>query len=80
MDKIRVGFIGTGRISDLHAIEYQNNPHTEIVALCDADPALAESRAKVWGLEGVTITDNFTDLLALDSARVSAGRWRQKAE
>ena len=29
MDIIRVEFIGTGRISDLHAIEYLNNPHTE---------------------------------------------------
>ena len=66
MDKIRVGFIGTGRISDLHAIEYRNNPHTEIVALCDADPALAESRSKAWGLEDTTITDNFTDLLAME--------------
>ena len=25
-DTIRVGFIGTGRISDLHAIEYLNDP------------------------------------------------------
>ncbi len=68
MDQIRVGFIGTGRISDLHAIEYRNNPHTRIVALCDADPALAEERAKAWGLEDVTITDNYRDLLALDTA------------
>lgn len=67
VDKIRVGVIGTGRISDLHAIEYRNNVHTEIVALCDADPATAESRAKAWGLEGVTITDDYADLLALDT-------------
>lgn len=70
VDRIRVGFIGTGRISDLHAIEYLNNPHAQIVALCDADPALAESRAKAWGLEGVTITDNYTDLLALESVNL----------
>ena len=25
MDKLRVGFIGAGRISDLHAIEYLQN-------------------------------------------------------
>ena len=67
MDQIRVGFIGTGRISDLHAIEYRNNPNTRIVALCDADPALAEERAKAWGLEDVTITDNYRDLLALNA-------------
>ncbi len=67
MDRIRVGFIGTGRISDLHAIEYRNNPHAEIVALCDADPALAQSRAKAWRIEDVAITDNYADLLALEN-------------
>ena len=40
MDKIRVGFIGAGRISDLHAIEYLHNPRAEIAAVCDADPAI----------------------------------------
>ncbi len=67
MDKIRVGFIGTGRISDLHAIEYLGNPHTQIVALCDADPGLAQSRAKAWGLEDVSICDNYADLLAREN-------------
>jgi len=30
MDKVRVGFIGAGRISDLHAIEYLRTPRAEI--------------------------------------------------
>ena len=34
---LRVGLIGTGRISDLHAIEYLQNPDARIVALCDRD-------------------------------------------
>lgn len=66
MDKIRVGFIGTGRISDLHAIEYRQNPHAQITALCDADPSLAEARAEAWGLDGAAITDNYVDLLGRD--------------
>jgi predicted dehydrogenase len=37
MDKLRVGFIGAGRISDLHAIEYIQNEKTELVAVCDVD-------------------------------------------
>ena len=34
---VGVGIVGTGRISDLHAIEYLTNPAARIVALCDAD-------------------------------------------
>lgn len=65
MDKIRVGFIGTGRISDLHAIEYLRNPHAEIVALCDRDPERAEARARAWGLRGVAITADHRELVSL---------------
>ena len=36
MEKLRVGFIGTGRISDLHAIEYLQNERAELVAVCDS--------------------------------------------
>ena len=67
MDKIRVGFIGTGRISDLHAIEYLRNPHAEIVALCDRDPERAEARARAWGLRGVAITADHRELVSLDA-------------
>jgi len=67
MDRIRVGFIGTGRISDLHAIEYLDNPHAEIVALCDSNVALAEDRARAWGLENPAIVADYHDLVALDS-------------
>ena len=66
LDKIRVGFIGTGRISDLHAIEYCANPHTEIVALCDCEVTLAEARARAWGLEGAVVTADYRELLRLD--------------
>ena len=27
LDQVRVGFIGAGRISDLHALEYRENPN-----------------------------------------------------
>ena len=67
MDTVRVGFIGTGRISDLHSIEYRNNPGAEIVALCDRDPALAQARARAWGLDDPFITDDFRELVRLDT-------------
>ena len=50
MSELRVGFIGTGRISDLHAIEYLQNPRARIVAVCDTVVELAQQRgaAGAW--------------------------------
>ena len=63
--KIRVAIIGTGRISDLHAIEYLHNPDTEIVALCDSDIDLAKTRAKKWGCnKSVKIEKDIDKVLA----------------
>jgi len=62
-DTIRVAIIGTGRISDLHAIEYLSNPHARIVALCDRSIDLARGRAKAWGLGDVRIVDDYEAIL-----------------
>ena len=61
---IGVGIVGTGRISDLHAIEYLANPLARIVALCDVDTARAAARAATWGLEGVAICGDIDALFA----------------
>ena len=63
---IRVGIIGTGRISDLHAIEYIQNPFSQISALCDQDLDLAKARAEKWGCPDAAVTNNYEDLLARD--------------
>ena len=60
---IRVGIIGTGRISDLHAIEYMKSPLAEIVALCDRNPELAAGRARDWGCGDAVILDDYEALL-----------------
>jgi predicted dehydrogenase len=65
MEKLRVGFIGAGRISDLHAIEYLNNPRTELVAVCDTVPENAEKRATAWGIPKERVFTDYHDLLAL---------------
>ena len=62
--EIGVGFIGTGRISDLHAIEYLQNPISRIVALCDRKLSLAKNCALAWGLNDVYLTEDMEDLLA----------------
>ncbi len=61
---IRVGILGTGRISDLHAVEYQQNPQGQIVALCDRDTKLATRRAAEWGCPEAAIESDYEDLLA----------------
>ena len=48
---INVGFIGGGRISDLHALGYRDNPDARIYAVCDVDAERAEARKQVWGAE-----------------------------
>jgi predicted dehydrogenase len=65
MEKLRVGFIGAGRISDLHAIEYLNNPRAELVAVCDTVLENAEKRAMVWGVPKERVFTDYHDLLAL---------------
>ena len=49
MSKLRVGFIGCGRISDLHALAYKDNPDAEIYGVCDTQEEVARRRAGEWG-------------------------------
>ena len=63
---LRVALVGTGRISDLHAIEYLQNPAAQITALCDSCPDLARERALAWGCGEVHIDDDLDQLLARD--------------
>ena len=61
---IGVAILGTGRISDLHALEYLNNPKARIVALCDSCLDLAQERADAWQLADVVISDDYKEILA----------------
>jgi predicted dehydrogenase len=61
---LRVGLIGTGRISDLHAIEYLQNPDARIVALCDRDTVQAREKARAWGIPDVAVEDDIDAFLA----------------
>ncbi len=71
MGKIRVGFIGCGRISDLHALGYRNNPDAEIVAVSDPDTDVAEMKGKEWGAG--TMYDDYRKMLddpAIDAVEI----------
>lgn len=65
MDSLNVGVIGTGRISDLHAIEYLQNPRARITAVADINPQLARDRGLKWGVREDHIFRDYRDLLAL---------------
>lgn len=62
MVKVRVGFIGAGRIADLHALAYSDNPTGELYAVADSTPGRAESRARQWGAKRAYV--NYQDMLA----------------
>ena len=61
MDRINVGIIGCGRIADLHALGYQENPEAGIYAVCDTDRSSAERRKGQWQADRVYT--NHLDLL-----------------
>jgi predicted dehydrogenase len=68
MDPVRIGIVGCGRISDLHAAGHLADPRARIVAACDADPARAAAKAREWGAE--TSYSDYRQLL--DDTRIDA--------
>lgn len=62
---LRVGIIGAGRISDLHALEYLQNDRAQITAVCDIDNESAQRRAAAWNVPPARVFTNHHDLLAL---------------
>jgi predicted dehydrogenase len=51
MEKINVGFIGLGRISDLHALGYKDNKEARIYALSTRTEETGLAKKKEWGAE-----------------------------
>ena len=49
MNKIRIGIIGAGSISDLHREGYRHCPEAQVYAVCDNNAELADSRRDQWG-------------------------------
>ena len=40
MEKLNIGIIGCGLISNLHVVGYQDNPKVRLHAICDLDEQL----------------------------------------
>jgi predicted dehydrogenase len=62
--KLRVGFVGLGRVFDLNVRGYLDHPEAVISALCDADPTILASRAVEH--PSAHATRDFENLLRLD--------------
>jgi len=54
MKKLGVAVIGTGFWGKNHARVYKELPSTELIAICDVDPARAESVANQYGVKAYT--------------------------
>lgn len=53
--KVRVAILGAGAVSDYHHVPgLKLDDRAEVVAACDADPALVAKRKGEWGLDRVT--------------------------
>ncbi len=65
MNKLRVGIIGAGSISDMHFQSYHNHPEVELVAVCDLKKERAEVKAKQYNIAHV-YTD-YNELLASET-------------
>ena len=65
---LNIGFIGAGKIADLHAPGYLGNSDARIYAVADNGPGTAEARVAEWGAEKA-----YTDYRAmLDDPNVDA--------
>lgn len=58
----RVGIIGCGRISDLHARGYRGCDDFRLAAACDVDREAAAAKARAWGLPPGAVFDDFREM------------------
>lgn len=64
MDKLRVGVIGVGSISDFHIQPYIDNKDVELVAFCDIDEKRLKEKAEKYKVEK-TFQD-YNEMLKMD--------------
>jgi predicted dehydrogenase len=62
MERLNIGIIGCGLISNLHAAAYEDNPRVRLHAICDLDERLIAARKEEWKVERA-FTD-YRELLA----------------
>ncbi len=74
MEKIKVAIIGTGSISNFHALAYKKLPNVEIIAACDINKERAEEFAQKYDIKHV-FTD-YNEMLKMEEIdAVSVTTW-----
>jgi predicted dehydrogenase len=64
-ERVRLAIIGAGAVSDYHHVPaIALDPRAELVAACDADPALLERRKQDWGI--TRTTTEYADICEAD--------------
>ena len=61
---LKIGIVGCGRISGLHAAAYRRSSEAEITAVCDIDHAVAAACADAWGVPRSSVFSDFDVMLA----------------
>lgn len=62
---LNVGFIGAGRVSTVHAIEYLQSKDARIAAIADLNRDLGLERARAWGVPEDRVVTDYRDLLGM---------------
>ena len=65
MAKVKVGIIGTGSISHLHAMAYQKCPDAELYAACDINLERAKAFARKYGIDESRVFADADEMLKL---------------
>ena len=66
---LKIAIVGVGNIGNTHAKCYQDNPHTEIVAVCDIIKEKADEAAERYGAKAFhSIAEMVADGIEIDAA------------
>jgi len=80
--KVRVAILGAGAVSEYHHVPaLRMDPRAEIVAVCDADPALLERRKAEWGVaKATTDPEALWADDAIDAVIIATPNWTHRAQ
>lgn len=65
MEKLKIGLIGAGSISEQHLQAYRDHPEVELLAVCDLKEARAQAKAAAYGTASTRVFTDYRELLAL---------------